>query len=721
MAVSLSLFAGVGAQLFSDNGVPLAGGKIYTYAAGTTTPAATYTTSAGNIANSNPIVLNAAGRVATGEIWLLQTNSYKFVLQDANSNTIATYDNVDGANNYELILADFANTSDPAKGDALVGFMQSNSSGNLTGSVGKTVHQKFQEMVSVLDFGADPTGVADSTTQMQAALTAAAGKELYVPAGTYKITNTLQMFANTRFYGDGKQSVITTALDIVMLESGEGSGILYAPLIENIRFNNSFPVTNVLALTVSATTTSGSSVVTVTSVTGLTNCMDVTGTGIPAGAKVSNVGLGGASTFRLVNQTGSPITATASGSATLSMYYQEGQTKFHIYFNNSMFAYLFNVTFTTSFQDNAYSPNNHAGLWLDRDAASSNGFGANINNCFFNHAQLLCGISDSNIKNTIIWPNPFDYGLKLSAPGITVEGCNLSAGTLKGAIWTAASVKETFGNSNHTIVGNNIDGGDVWYTAYGLNMDVGFNITIVGNRFNNIYKSGIYATDSIFNTISGNTFLNTNRSDGYYSHIEYVNSSQVMNRNTITANTFSWTNTYTNPGYIVREVNAGGGNGSANAFEANAIFGTYASPPVNFLLPYSNEVTSNVGNGLVGVTSNSISLINVTLGNGVLTSTIKITNSDITVRLQLVVGSTTTFTANPIGFVMPVAASFSSVGTVSAFRTSTSLFYMGASIIATSSVYAYIAGLSGAGYWSQNVPFTWATGDVINFQLTYSV
>lgn len=45
MGVSLSMYAGAGAQFFDNNGNPLAGGLIYTYAAGTTTPAATYTSS----------------------------------------------------------------------------------------------------------------------------------------------------------------------------------------------------------------------------------------------------------------------------------------------------------------------------------------------------------------------------------------------------------------------------------------------------------------------------------------------------------------------------------------------------------------------------------------------------------------------------------------------------------------------------------------------------
>ena len=93
MSVNLSAFGGVGWQFFDNNGVPLAGGLIYTYEAGTTTPQATYTTSAGTIAHTNPIVLNSAGRVPGGEIWLLSAN-YKFVLQTSAAVLIATYDNI---------------------------------------------------------------------------------------------------------------------------------------------------------------------------------------------------------------------------------------------------------------------------------------------------------------------------------------------------------------------------------------------------------------------------------------------------------------------------------------------------------------------------------------------------------------------------------------------------------------------------------------------------
>jgi hypothetical protein len=103
MTVSISLFAGVGAQFFTDDGVPLAGGLIYSYAAGTTTPKTTYTSSAGNIAHPNPIILNSAGRVPSGEIWLT-AGSYKFVLATSTNVTIATYDNVFAVGGNNLIV-----------------------------------------------------------------------------------------------------------------------------------------------------------------------------------------------------------------------------------------------------------------------------------------------------------------------------------------------------------------------------------------------------------------------------------------------------------------------------------------------------------------------------------------------------------------------------------------------------------------------------------------
>ena len=100
MSVNLSPVAGAAAQFLDNSGNVLTGGKLYTYAAGTTTPQATYTTAAGNVAWSNPIILDAAGRVSgSGEVWLSGNISYKFVIKDTNDVLIGTYDNLSGLAN----------------------------------------------------------------------------------------------------------------------------------------------------------------------------------------------------------------------------------------------------------------------------------------------------------------------------------------------------------------------------------------------------------------------------------------------------------------------------------------------------------------------------------------------------------------------------------------------------------------------------------------------
>jgi len=95
MSYNLSPLGGAGWQFFDNNGIPLAGGLIYTYQAGTTNQIATYTSASGSIANSNPIVLDSSGR-PPNEIWLNGNYSYKFVLQTSAAVQIWSMDNLNG-------------------------------------------------------------------------------------------------------------------------------------------------------------------------------------------------------------------------------------------------------------------------------------------------------------------------------------------------------------------------------------------------------------------------------------------------------------------------------------------------------------------------------------------------------------------------------------------------------------------------------------------------
>jgi len=82
-------------QSFTDAGVVLAGGKIYTYTAGTTTPVTTYTSSTLSVANTNPIVLTSSGRLPAS-VWVGTGVNVKMVLTDSTSTVIAngTIDNL---------------------------------------------------------------------------------------------------------------------------------------------------------------------------------------------------------------------------------------------------------------------------------------------------------------------------------------------------------------------------------------------------------------------------------------------------------------------------------------------------------------------------------------------------------------------------------------------------------------------------------------------------
>ena len=94
MSVNLSPI-GNGFQFLTTTGLPLAGGKIYTYQAGSSTPLATYSDNGGVYANANPIILGSDGRPQS-EIWLTYGYNYKFILTDSSDVQIQSYDNLYG-------------------------------------------------------------------------------------------------------------------------------------------------------------------------------------------------------------------------------------------------------------------------------------------------------------------------------------------------------------------------------------------------------------------------------------------------------------------------------------------------------------------------------------------------------------------------------------------------------------------------------------------------
>lgn len=114
-------------QYFTDTGVVLAGGKVNTYMAGTTTRQATATDITGGIPNSNPIILNSAGRLPNNVgIWQLGGINLKIVITDANDNQLGpTFDQISGINDPATTTATLANASNGQGADLVANAVRS--------------------------------------------------------------------------------------------------------------------------------------------------------------------------------------------------------------------------------------------------------------------------------------------------------------------------------------------------------------------------------------------------------------------------------------------------------------------------------------------------------------------------------------------------------------------------------------------------------------------
>lgn len=80
-------------QFCDANGAPYAGGTIQTYIPGTTTPVSTWSESTGTILNTNPIVLDSAGRCiiyASGIVRTILSDALGNLIWDQPSNTLVS-------------------------------------------------------------------------------------------------------------------------------------------------------------------------------------------------------------------------------------------------------------------------------------------------------------------------------------------------------------------------------------------------------------------------------------------------------------------------------------------------------------------------------------------------------------------------------------------------------------------------------------------------------
>jgi hypothetical protein len=174
-------------------GLPLPGGKLFTYVAGTTTPQATYTDNAQLTQNTNPVILNANGQA---NVWLNPVQAYKFVLQDLFGNLVWSVDQINA----------------PALTQAVIGtILYPQTAAEAAAGVVPTFY--FYPELNPLRYGADPTGVADSAAASQAALNVALQKNgaITYPVGQYKhlsgVIGTLaSAVASLSLFGSGAEA-----------------------------------------------------------------------------------------------------------------------------------------------------------------------------------------------------------------------------------------------------------------------------------------------------------------------------------------------------------------------------------------------------------------------------------------------------------------------------------------------------------------------------------
>ncbi len=153
------------------------------YLAGTTTLATLYSDN-GITLRTNPFLSASNGQVA---------------FYAANG----LYDLVVTKTGYESVYISGIELDDllASSGSGSVGYLPAG-----TGAVARTVQGKLREAVSVSDFGAVGNGVADDTAAIQTAITAVknTSKQLFFPAGSYRVTSSLVMDAvGMSFMGAG--------------------------------------------------------------------------------------------------------------------------------------------------------------------------------------------------------------------------------------------------------------------------------------------------------------------------------------------------------------------------------------------------------------------------------------------------------------------------------------------------------------------------------------
>jgi hypothetical protein len=208
-------------QFFTNAGVPMASGLLYTYAAGTTTPLVTYTDSTGLVANTNPVILDSRGEAS---IWLGGVG-YKFKLATPANVDIWTQDNISPGLASPTAIGNVTPNTGAFTAltcTAIAGFgttALANSQviirGSGTGSATNTIRNQnsaFFQTFLVRDDGLINTGVDASLTFAPYNNTTASAANMTVDAG-----GNLQRSTSSRRYKNDIQDAIHGLADVLKL------------------------------------------------------------------------------------------------------------------------------------------------------------------------------------------------------------------------------------------------------------------------------------------------------------------------------------------------------------------------------------------------------------------------------------------------------------------------------------------------------------------------
>ena len=192
-------------QAFSDNGTPLVGGRLYTYAYGTTTRKIAYTDAAGTVPHTYTsdgvggqyIALNARGELPAP--LYLTAGSYDIALKRADGSTVWTR-RADPVGDVAALTADLASTAS-GKGGALVGLADTQSVTVQDIAITAATEVNVLRYIPPAQWAAILAGTStyDAKSAIQSAIDS--GKPLYAP-GVYKIVGSLDLSKLSTLRGD---------------------------------------------------------------------------------------------------------------------------------------------------------------------------------------------------------------------------------------------------------------------------------------------------------------------------------------------------------------------------------------------------------------------------------------------------------------------------------------------------------------------------------------